>query len=114
MNLGLNDKNNKKSANLLHSFRYACFGIIVAAKSERNMKIHLSVAITVIVFSIVFKLSLFEWLFILFAIGGVIALELVNTAIERVTDLASDDFHPLAKEAKDIAAGAVLVYSILA
>jgi len=52
-------------------------------------------------------------MFISFAICGVLALELVNTAVERVVDLVTKEFHPLAKQAKDIAAGAVLLYAIL-
>ncbi len=58
-------------------------------------------------------LSAIEWMFISFAICGVLALELVNTAIERVVDLVTKDIHPLAKQAKDVAAGAVLLYAIL-
>ena len=53
-----------------------------------------------------------EWLFILVAIVGTITLELVNSAIERVVDLVTTEYHPLAKQAKDIAAGAVFVYAI--
>jgi len=77
------------------------------------MKIHCVAAVLVITFSIYFQLSAVEWLFILFAVGGVFALELINTAIERTVDLCTKDFHLLAKQAKDIAAGAVLVYAIL-
>jgi undecaprenol kinase len=50
---------------------------------------------------------------VLFAIGGMLSLELMNTAVERVVDLATKDYHPLAKQAKDIAAGAVFIYAAL-
>jgi undecaprenol kinase len=60
-----------------------------------------------------FSITKTEWLFILVAIGGMFALELVNTAIERLVDLVTAEYHPLAKQAKDLAAGAVLVYAIL-
>jgi undecaprenol kinase len=53
-----------------------------------------------------------EWLFVIFAIGGMFALELLNTAIERLVDLVTMEYHPLAKQAKDIAAGAVFLYAI--
>ena len=107
------DRLSLKSPGLLRSFQNAMRGIRAAVLSERNMKIHLTVAVFVIVISFLFKLSVGEWLLVLFAIGGVIALELINTAIERAVDLVTDEYHPLAKEAKDMAAGAVLVFAIL-
>lgn len=107
------DKLNLKSPGLFRSFQHAIRGIQAAILSERNMKIHLIVAAIVIGISFFFKLSVGEWLFVLFAIGGVIALELINTAIERVVDLVTDEYHLLAKEAKDMAAGAVMVYATL-
>jgi len=77
------------------------------------MKIHCLVASIVIILGGFYGLSAIEWMFISFAIGGVLALELLNTAIERVVDLVTEELHPLAKQAKDIAAGAVLIYAIL-
>ena len=59
-----------------------------------------------------FSLNWLEWLFILVAIVGTITLELVNSAIERVVDLVTTEYHPLAQQAKDIAAGAVFLYAI--
>jgi undecaprenol kinase len=70
-------------------------------------------AVLVILFAFYYHLSASEWIFILFAIGGMFSLELVNTAIERIVDLVTEEYHPLAKQAKDIAAGAVIVYAIL-
>ena len=71
------------------------------------------VAVLVILSGLVFKLNQLEWLFIVIAIFGVLALELVNSAIERVVDLTTSEIKPLAKQAKDIAAAAVLVYAIM-
>ncbi len=105
-------KGRRKTA-LLHSFSFAFSGILHTIRHERNMKIHCTAAVLVIVFSFFFQLSAVEWLFILLAVGGVFSLELMNTAIERTVDLCTEDFHPLAKQAKDIAAGAVFVYAIL-
>lgn len=113
MNSDYNDKNKFKSRNVIRSFQYAIQGITHTVIKERNMRIHVSVSVVVLIASFVLKLSAIEWLFILFAIGGVIALELVNTAIERIVDLVTKDYHPLAKQAKDIAAGATFVYAIL-
>lgn len=107
------DKRKFRSKNVFHSFRYAIEGIIYAARNERNMKIHLFIAGCVIIFGIILNVSSVEWLFLLFAIFGVLSLELVNSAIERVVDLATKELHPLAKLAKDFAAGAVLIYAIL-
>lgn len=95
----------------LQSFKFAGQGIAAAAKRERNMKFHLAAAAVVILAGTLTGVSSSEWLVIIGVIGGMIALELINTAIERVVDLASPDLHPLAKEAKDIAAGAVLVFA---
>lgn len=112
MNSGSRDKN-KRSHSVLESFSFACSGIKSAVKRERNLQIHLSVSIFIILMGMLFALSLLEWVLILFAIGGMLSLELMNTAVERVVDLATEEYHPLAKQAKDIAAGAVFVYGIL-
>jgi undecaprenol kinase len=98
---------------LLKAFANAFDGIKAALKSERNMKIHFISSFLAIGASFYFSITKIEWLFILFAIGGMFALELVNTAIERVVDLVTSERHPLAKQAKDIAAGAVIIYAIL-
>ncbi|WP_050615813.1 diacylglycerol kinase family protein [Bacillus testis] len=79
---------------------------------ERNMKIHYFMAVAIVMAGCFFSLTKVEWLFILSCVGGVIALEMLNTAIEAVVDLVTDEFHELARIAKDTAAGAVLVYSI--
>lgn len=112
MNSDYKDKRIRKNSQL-SSFRLAISGILTAIKQERNVKIHLVISIFVIVLGIINDLSKQEWLFIAFCIGLVISLELINTAIERVVDLVTDKYHPLAKEAKDIAAGAVFVAVIL-
>lgn len=95
----------------LRSFKYAAQGIAAAVKGELNMKLHLLAAVIVILAAAMTGISTTEWLVILVLIAGMFALEMLNTAIERVVDLASPELHPLAKEAKDIAAGAVLVFA---
>lgn len=94
------------------SFSYAWQGIISAFIQERNLKIHFGFTLLVILLGVWLHLTPTEWLFVLLAIGGVIALELLNTAVERLVDLVTKQDHPLAKQAKDAAAGAVLVYAI--
>ncbi|HSP23009.1 MAG TPA: diacylglycerol kinase family protein [Planococcus sp. (in: firmicutes)] len=93
------------------SFKFAGQGIAAAVKRESNMKFHLAAAVAVILAAAMTGISSAEWLIIILLIGGMIALEMINTAIERVVDLASPERHPLAKESKDIAAGAVLVFA---
>lgn len=97
---------------LVSSFKFGFEGIATAAARERNMKIHLSISVIVILAGIVFSISKYEWIAIVLSIGGMISLEMMNTAIERTVDMYTDEFHPLAKQAKDIAAGAVLVFAI--
>ncbi len=98
---------------LMKSFGFAFRGIASAVKSETNMKIHLTISFFVLVFGIVFSISTFEWIACLLCMALVIGLEMVNTAIESVVDLASPEKHPLAAKAKDVAAGAVLIAAII-
>lgn len=96
----------------LRSFKFATAGIIHCLKAERNFKIHVIMALLVIIAGIATKLSPIEWFIIIIFISGVLALELVNTALERIVDLVTAEHHLLAKQAKDAAAGAVLVFAI--
>ncbi|MBS4209074.1 diacylglycerol kinase family protein [Bacillus sp. FJAT-50079] len=96
------------------SFQYALEGLRYAVKHEKNIRIHLLAAFTTIILSILFQLTAFEWLFIVLAIFTVLVLELVNSAIERTVDLATTEIKPLAKQAKDIAAAAVLLAATMA
>lgn len=96
---------------LIKSFRYAFYGIFTAL-TEQNMKIHFVSAVVVIIAGFFTDLSISEWLVIILLIALVISTEMVNTAIETVVNLVSPEFHPLAKKAKDVAAGAVLVFAI--
>ena len=103
---------NVKTQRLLKSFQYAFSGIKAAILAEKNMRIHLFISMLVIIFGFWFSLTIVEWVVILFAIGGMLALEMINSAIERLVDLVTEEYHPLAKSAKDMAAGAVLIYAI--
>lgn len=96
----------------LRSFTYAAAGVVHCIKMERNFRVHLLALVLVVIAGILTKISLVEWLIILIFIAGVLALELVNTAIERVVDLVTTELHPLAKQAKDVAAGAVLIFAL--
>lgn len=100
----------KKS--IIDSFNYAVSGIIVSIKTERNMLIHYIVAILVLFSSLFFDFNRMEFLILLFSVTLVIVLELMNTAIEKTVDMVTKEYHPLARLAKDIAAGAVLISAI--
>lgn len=102
----------KSKKRFINSFKYAFIGIATTYKKEQNIKVHTLIAFLVIVFGFILKISYVEWLTCLTMIGLVITAEIVNTAIETTVDLASPEIHPLAKQAKDIASGAVLVSAI--
>lgn len=95
------------------SFKFAWSGITVTFKTERNFQIHVYISIVIFLIGFFLHFTKLEWIVVLFLIGGMLSLELMNTALERVVDLVTKDFKPLAKAAKDAAAGAVFVYAIL-
>lgn len=101
-----------KKHNLLYSFYYAFRGIITAIKEERNMKIHVSIATLVVILGLLLTLSKIEWFSIIIIISLVISAEIFNTAIETVVNLVSPKYNELAKKAKDLSAGTVLVLAI--
>ncbi|BBA08725.1 diacylglycerol kinase [Streptococcus oralis subsp. tigurinus] len=109
------NKRKWKNRDLISSLEFALTGILTAFKEERNMRKHAVTALVVILAGFVFQVSRIEWLFLLVSIFLVVAFEIINSAIENVVDLASHyHFSMLAKKAKDMAAGAVLVVSLLA
>ncbi|MBX3113491.1 MAG: diacylglycerol kinase [Fimbriimonadaceae bacterium] len=95
-------------------FRVAFGGIIHTFRTQRHMRIHLYVTFATILAAMFFRLRLREILVLLFMITFVLVAEMFNSAIEATVDLASPNYHPLAKFAKDIAAGAVLITTIMA
>ncbi len=103
-----------KKEPLYKSFGYAFEGIFAGIRKERNMKIHCVAVIGVTAAGIVFHISALEWCICLVLFGMIMALELVNTAIEAVVDLVTEEKRPLAKLAKDTAAGAVLIAALMA
>jgi diacylglycerol kinase (ATP) len=96
------------------SFRFAFRGILYALRTQHNLWIHLCTAVLAVVMGIVLRISITEWLFVCFAIGFVLAAEIVNTAIEKLVDLVSPDWKESAGRIKDLAAGFVLIAAITA
>jgi len=99
---------------LTKSFKYAINGIFIALRICRNLKIHYLFSVLAIAAGFYFELDRIEFSLVLLAITLVITLEMMNTAIERVVDLLTEKYHMLALIAKDVAAGAVLLASIIA
>lgn len=99
---------------LLHSFRFALEGLKYTLVTQRNMRIHFLTALGVLLLSLLLPLSKTEVLLLFVTIVLVLVTELFNTVVEAVVDMITKDFHPLAKVAKDVAAGAVLLSAGLA
>jgi diacylglycerol kinase (ATP) len=97
---------------VIDSFNYAFEGIIHVLRTQRNMRIHLVIGVVVIVLAIVVNVTKFELIALLISITFVLIAEMLNSAVEGAIDIATTSFDPMAKLAKDIAAGAVLIASI--
>lgn len=113
----MNDHSIEKKFSLLkraESFTHAGRGIYVYLRSTHNSWLHIFAFILVILASLFFNITKIEWMMVLIVSGIVFISEAFNTAIEIDMDLTSPNFHPYAKDTKDVAAGAVLISAILA
>ena len=99
---------------LKKSFGYAFKGIDDVVSNEPNMKIHVSVAILVVIMAFLLKVSLMEWIILVLLIGAVLAAETINTTIENLVDMYTKEYNENAKVVKDTAAGTVLILAITA
>lgn len=97
---------------LIDSFNYAIAGLLYALRTQRNMRIHFGFAMLALLLSVLFNVSKVELLILFFTISLVIITEMINTAVEAVVDLYTRRYHPLARIAKNVAAGAVLFSAI--
>jgi diacylglycerol kinase (ATP) len=102
----------RRTPRILQSLNWAFEGVIHVLRSERNMRIHFTVATVVLILAFSYGVTKVELMALLVAISFVLIAEMVNTAIEATIDLATTSFDPLAKVAKDIAAGAVLIATV--
>ncbi|MCJ0952104.1 diacylglycerol kinase [Mammaliicoccus sciuri] len=98
----------------LNRFKFPLAGLVTILKKDKNFLLHLIFAVLVLIVSLILNLNTFEWLWILFAIFSVLIVEVLNTSIEYVVDMFTDEYNLLAKHAKDTAALAVLLTSIMA
>ncbi len=101
-------------AKFVASFGYAFAGLWYALRTQRNVWVHVTMAILAILLGIVLRISAVEFAMIFVAITVVFIAEMFNTVFELCVDLASPEYNPLAKIAKDVAAGAVLLSAMLA
>jgi diacylglycerol kinase (ATP) len=102
----------RRAQSLLESFNYAFEGIIHTLRTQRNLRLHFIIAVGVMVAAVAFDVTRIELIALLLSISFVLVAEMLNSAIEAAVDVASTSFDPLAKLAKDVAAGAVLIASI--
>jgi diacylglycerol kinase (ATP) len=104
--------NARRAPRVFDSFNYAAEGIIHVLRTQRNMRIHFAVAFVVIVAALVLNVTKLELIALCISITFVLIAEMLNTGIEAAIDIATTSFDPMAKLAKDIAAGAVLIASV--
>jgi diacylglycerol kinase (ATP) len=101
-----------KRPSIIESFNYAIEGVIHVLRTQRNMRIHFAIAVAVLVVAVAVGVSRIELILLLLSITFVLVSEMINTAIEGTIDAATTSFDPMAKLAKDIAAGAVLISAV--
>ena len=104
----------RRPHSLLVSFNYAIEGVIHVLRRERNMRVHFSLATVVLVLAFAYDVTKVELMALLIAVSFVLTAEMINTAVEEMIDLTAKDYDPRAKIAKDVAAGAVLISSVVA
>ncbi len=104
----------RRAPSIVESFNYAFQGIIHVLRTQRNMRIHFAVAVLVFVAALISGVTKLELIALLLAVAFVLITEMVNTALEAAIDVATTSFDPMAKLAKDIAAGAVLIATAVA
>lgn len=99
-------------AKIVASFGYAYAGLLYVARTQRNFRIHLAIALLATIAGLLLGMSLTEWAVFGVMVVVVLAAEMTNTMVEALVDLVSPGYHPLAKVSKDVAAGVVLLTAI--
>jgi diacylglycerol kinase (ATP) len=102
----------RRAPSILESFNFAFEGVIHVLRTQRNMRIHFAIAAAVLVAALALGVDKGELIALLLAISFVLIAEMINTALEAGIDVATTSFDPLAKLAKDISAGAVLIATV--
>jgi diacylglycerol kinase (ATP) len=102
----------RRSRTIFDSFNYASEGIVHVLRTQRNLRIHFAVAVAVLILALIVNVTKMELIALLISVTFVLIAEMLNTAVEAAIDIATTSFDPMAKLAKDIAAGAVLIAAI--
>lgn len=101
-----------RAKSLWASFGYAWAGLLHSFRTQRNFRIHIAAAIVASIAGIILRISLTEWAIVVVLFVMVLAAEMVNTMVEALVDMVTQEYHPLAKIAKDVAAGVVLLTAV--
>jgi diacylglycerol kinase (ATP) len=104
----------REATGIVNSLNYAFEGVIYVVRTQRNMRIHFAAALAVLTLGVAVGVSRFEMLALMLAVTLVLVAEMINTALEQAIDATTSSFDPVARAAKDVAAGAVLVASVAA
>jgi diacylglycerol kinase len=102
-----------RARNIFESFRFAIAGLWYALRTQRNTRVHLTIAAAAIAVGLWVRLSTAEWAILTLTIGFVLVSEMINTVAETLIDMISPGFHPLATVIKDVTAGAVLIGAVV-
>jgi diacylglycerol kinase (ATP) len=102
----------RRPPTVLDSFNYAFEGIIHVLRTQRNLRIHFAIAFLVLILALVVNVTKLELIALLISVTFVLIAEMLNTAVEAAIDISTTSFDPMAKLAKDIAAGAVLIAAV--
>ena len=116
MNMISRDERKKEKGlkKFIRSFEFPIKGLKYAYRNEQNLAVDVGIALIVCIFGFLFQINKYEWAILVLTIGLVISCELINTAIEAVVDLVTEEYHPLARVAKDTSAAAVFIFAIVA
>jgi diacylglycerol kinase (ATP) len=104
--------NTRRAPTIFDSFNYAFEGIIHVLRTQRNLRVHFAIAFVVLILALVVNVTKLELIALLISVTFVLIAEMLNTALEAAIDIATTSFDPMAKLAKDIAAGAVLIAAV--
>ena len=114
MSLKKQEKHKKMSfQRFLNSIKYSVDGLVNAYKNEQSLWLHAMCTILIVILGFALQISFIQWAIIVIALVVVLAVELLNTAIEATVDLVTKEIHPLAKIAKDCGSAAAFVSSIM-
>jgi diacylglycerol kinase (ATP) len=102
----------REASGVVNSLNYAFEGVIYVVRTQRNMRIHFAIAVLVLLLGVLLGVTRFELLALMVSVSFVLVAEMLNTALEKAIDVATNSFDPVARAAKDVAAGAVLIAAV--